>query len=231
MKRTLLILLLLATLLPVFAAGNSETIRTISVTGTGSITLIPNSVVVNTGIDNIDSDIGLALDANSTIMAGILEMLVSFGIKEENIQTSNYNVRYYKPYSKDQDLEEVYKVSNTIKITIDELDKLSDVLNSLIIKGANKINGVTFSVKDRDKYNDQLSLLALEDARSKVKLLADAEHMKIISVLSISESGVQIPATLLQLNRGSLAEGNIPMASGSENLSRSYNVTYQIEAK
>lgn len=210
----------------------SET-KTITVKGTGTISIKPDTVVISTGVDSGHPDIGVALEENNKIMSKIFKGLNDLGINKDQIKTSNYHVYLYKPYNRDNNEIEEYRVSNTIIINIKDLEIVDTVLDKLINLGANKIDGIRFTAQDREAYKKELMTQAVKDARTKAEFLAELENMKIVEVVSIIEDGVTIPAPEpLRLRMAAEMDSFAPpISEGSETISTSYSITYRIESK
>ncbi|OQY40843.1 MAG: hypothetical protein B6229_00765 [Spirochaetaceae bacterium 4572_7] len=229
MKKTILVFFFTISLISLFS---EPILRTVSVVGKGSMTIKPDRVVITTGVDSSNKIIGLALNENGEIMTKIFEGLADLGIEDKDIQTSNYNVYYYKPYKDEIDQESEYRVSNSITISIKNLDLIDTVLDTVVTLGANKINGIFFTFEDETVYKQELQKLAMENARERAEFLADIEDMKILNVLSISD--IQANSRPDPRNyEYALASsaGNRSIATGSETLSMEFNVIYQICSK
>lgn len=207
--------------------------KTITVKGTGSINIKPDTVVISTGVDSGHPDIGVALEDNNKIMSKIFKGLNELGINKDQIKTSNYHVYLYKPYNKESNEIEEYRVSNTIVINIKDLEIVDTVLDKLINLGANKIDGIRFTSQDREGYKKELMTEAVKDARSKAEFLAELENMKIVEVVSIIEDGATSPdPEPLRLRMAAQMDSYAPpISEGSERISTSYSITYQIESK
>ncbi|MBN2834980.1 MAG: SIMPL domain-containing protein [Candidatus Delongbacteria bacterium] len=227
MKKQLIILyIMLATIL------GAQEIKTITVTGIGELYLNPNAVVISTGVDSRDPLIGEAIKKNSLAMTSIVNGLIKLGILEDNIKTSNYYVGYYEPYNKDENEIAEYRVSNTISITILEIEKLDIILNKLVDLGINKINGVDFKVINISEYNNVLTEKAIKNAREKAEYLASLENMKVDSVLHIIEEGSQYTPVMAKYNMNlAYGESDRSLSSGNELITKTYTVTYQISSK
>lgn len=228
MKKFIIIQLFLLSLATI---NSEELLKTVNVIGKGSIVIKPDTVVISTGVDSGHSIIGEALAENNEIMSKIFQGLADLGIAEENIQTSNYNVYFHKPYHEDKNEKAEYRVSNSIKISIKNLDLVDSVIDTLITLGANKINGIYFTFEDESRYKKELRALAMKDAREKAEFLASTEGMKLTGVISISElmtpqnSPVNYEYALSEVkSMGSIAVGN-------ETISVKYNVKYQMDSK
>lgn len=228
MRKFILIQILLFSLITIHS---EELVRTINVIGKGSIVIKPDTVVISTGVDSGHTIIGEALAENNEIMSKIFQGLADLGIAEENIQTSNYNVYFHKPYHEDKNDKAEYRVSNSIKISIKNLDLVDSVIDTLITLGANKINGIYFTFEDENRYKKDLRALAMKDAREKAEFLASTEGMKLAGVISISELGTpqNQPVNYEYALSDSRSGGAI--AVGNETISIKYNVKYEMKAK
>lgn len=229
MKNKLIIFLFLTALSNLFA---SDVLRTISVVGTGQMAIKPDTVVISTGVDSGNPVIGLALEHNNRVMAGIFDGLADLGITEDEIETNNYNVYLHTPYNEKDNSVEEFKVSNSIKISIKNLNLVDAVIDTLVTLGANKINGIYFTFENETLYQEELRTKAMKDARNKAEFLASLEDMKVCNVISITEQGANNSVN----NRNYAYEMSSVMAkssisSGMESLSISYNVTYEIRPK
>lgn len=229
MKKLLIILSMFYTLNSLIA---SDVLRTITVVGTGEKVIKPDTVVISTGVDSGNSVIGLALEDNNRIMALIFDGLADLGIDEDQIETNNYNVYLYRPYSSEDNNKEEYRVSNSISINISKLEMVDTVIDTIITLGANKINGIYFTFENEDEYRLELRESAMKDAREKAEFLANIENMRIVNVISISEKGTNDtsnPRNYEYALASSLVKSSV--STGMERFSISYNVTYQIESK
>lgn len=208
-------------------------IKTITVKGTGSLTIKPDTVVINSGVNSADPDIGVALDENNKIMTKIFKGLSELGINKDQIQTSNYHVYLYKPYNKNSNEVEEYRVTNSIIINIKDLEIVDTVLDKLITLGANKIDGIRFTFQDREAYKKELMTMAIKDARSKAEFLADLENMKVVEVVSILEDGATSvgPEPLRAKMSFQMESSAPPISEGSETITTSYSITYLIDSK
>lgn len=207
--------------------------KTITVKGTGLITVKPDTVVINSGVDSADPDIGVALDENNKIMTKIFKGLNELGINKDQIKTSNYHVYLYKPYNREGNEVEEYRVSNSIIINIKDLEIVDTVLDKLVTLGANKIDSIRFTSQDRETFKRDLMKMAVKDARSKAEFLAELENMKVVEVLSILEDGASSggPEPFKAKMSVQLDSFAPPIAEGSETITASYSITYLIESK
>jgi len=159
----------------------------VAVYGQGKISLKPDVAYLTFGYENIDIDPKKAQDENAEHMRKIIKAIKDEGIKDEEIQTSQYNVNQEYDYNGGQKKIIGYKVTNIINVKISDVDKASDIINTAINAGGNEFYGISFDVLDRQKaYLDAIDI-ALERAKEKAQIFADKEGRNISRVLEINE--------------------------------------------
>jgi len=194
MKRVNKILLCLVLVLMVLVSCNAfntnklyaETSQTkIIVTGSGSITVIPDLAVVNVGVESLNLDINTAVEENNNSVGKIIEYLKSNGVLEENITTKNYSV--YQRYNYTEETKFIgYQVENSLEFKTTDLENLGNVITDLTDLGANRLGGITFTCSNPEKhYNDALKL-ALENAKTKAKILNENAELNVCKIVEKS---------------------------------------------
>ena len=167
------------------AAADGEDI--VAVYGQGKISLKPDVAYLTFGYENIDKDPKTAQDENAENMKTIIEAIKGAGIKDEEIQTSQYNVNQEYDYNSGQKKIIGYRVTNIINIKISDVDKASEIINTAIDAGGNVFYGISFDVIERQQaYLDAMDI-ALERAKEKAEAYAAKEGRKISGVLEINE--------------------------------------------
>ena len=74
------------------SARNHEQQRTISVNGTGSISVTPDMATIRVGVSFRDVSPAKALKENTARVTKLFATLDRFGLKKRDIQTSSFNV-------------------------------------------------------------------------------------------------------------------------------------------
>lgn len=165
----------------------SGSIRTIAVTGTGEVILVPDLAYINIGVHTEAEDVTSAVNANNNQARDITAAIVAMGVDEKDIQTSNFNV-----YSRDRydNMSNVvgtnYAVDNTLYIIVRDLPKLSEILDAALSAGANQIFGINFDINNRAAAMAQARDLAIKDAESKAQSVADTAGVALGQIQNIS---------------------------------------------
>lgn len=225
MNKLAIISVFLLTLFPVFSES-----KTVTVTGTGSVSVEPDTVSIRAGVETASAEIKEAVEENKNIMGAVFTALAELGIDNKDIQTSNYNVYLYKPYNKSKEEADEYRVSNMITVNIKDMTTIDKVLDALIKMGANKINGIDFTVSNVDKHMNNARLLAMKNARAKAELYAAAEGMKITGVMHIAEGTPSVPVSPMKKSMAFEAEASV-VAPGQETVKSTITVVYIMESE
>lgn len=214
-----------------------EVLRTISVSGTGTVSVEPDTADVNFAVQSDSETLKEAQDDASTRLQAITDELIAGGVAEDDVVTSSYYVTVMNEYDGDGNFERIsgYRVDAQITATIRNLDVLGDLLDSVVTAGANGIYGMYFYVNDPGPAASQARTAAMEDARAKADELAEASGVTISGVISISETWAPSPVSRDYDMGGSggadmaAAESMpVPVSPGSSDISVEIQVTYEI---
>lgn len=215
---------------PAPAAAN---LRTISVDGSGKAYLDPDIAYIYIGVHTEAEDAATAVENNNTQSQKVADALKAMKIDPKDIQTTNFSIypqQQYDPQGKLQSTR--YAVDNTVYVTLRDLTKLGDVLDSVIAAGANSINGVQFDVADRTKALSDARKAAIQDAQAQAKELASAAGLQLGDIQAISTSTLQQPIPMYQGKGGAAVEAaaaSVPISPGQLVVSVDVSVVYQVK--
>src|SRR5690606_5908676 len=130
-----------------------------------------------------------AVAENNTQTQELIQALQDFGIAANDIRTTNFSIWPMDRYDPGTGLptgEKTYAVDNTVYVTVRELARLGDLLDTAVQAGANTVNSVQFDVAEKDDALQQARADALEDARAQAQALAEAAGLTLGEIRSIS---------------------------------------------
>jgi uncharacterized protein YggE len=167
-------------------------------------------------------------------MEKVLASLKASGIEAKDIQTSNFmiNPRYQYDQTNVQPPKLVgYDVSNTVTVSVKKLDSLGAVLDKVVSDGSNQVNGVTFALADDETLKDEARKLAVADAERKAKLYADAAHITLGQIMSVSEGNYQPPQPIFygKAVRADAAASAVPIAEGEQTVAIDVGIVWEIK--
>ena len=183
--------ILLLGLMGFMFANSTIYAKTVSSTGTATIEVVPDLIMVYFNIQSTGETGSDADDKNSDIYDKMKSEILSLGFDEDEIQTESYSV--YPEYdwqSGTQKLKDYIAVHSVkIKISVDKKDKIDEVISAGIDAGAG-IGYINYELTDenQNKYKIDAIKLATEDARKKAEALAIGSGSKLGSLVSVSTS-------------------------------------------
>ena len=185
--RKLIALLVSIVLVCACAAGLADS--KISVSGTGTVLVSADTAIVSLGVSARDQDVLKAQQKANETIAAIRTALTESGIHPEDINTGYLNI--YAIYDYTGAAEEItgYNANSTLAIRVTDLALVGKVIDLAFGAGANMLNGVDFSASETDGARAEALKKAVQDARAKAEIMAEATGMAIKSISVIEESG------------------------------------------
>lgn len=223
-----------AGLVPAIAAGSAL----LTVNAEGRTSRQPDIAMFNAGVSSSGKTAGEAMSANSADMAKVIAALRRAGIAERDIQTSNLSLNpVYADMSRqpaadplEQQVPKIigYQANNSVTVKHRDLKTFGKVIDTLIAAGANQVNGPNFMIDQQDAALDDARVAAIRKARERADLYARAAGMKVVRLVSISESGgYSPPMPMHRMAVAQSADAAPPVAPGEVSLEM--NVTVQFE--
>jgi hypothetical protein len=232
---SLVIILALATLLSACGSTTVYTqaeppMRTITVTGTGMVTLTPDVAYVYIGVHTQDESATKAMDDNNARAQAVIDAIKSFGVEDRDIKTTNFSIYPEPVYDENHNqIGVTYVVDNTVYVTVRDLDKLGEMLDASFRAGANQIYSISFDVADKTEAVSQARLAAVENARRQADELAAATGVTIGAVQTISYyDTTPSPISYARSADMKTLSSNVPIESGSMQIVTTVTIVYEI---
>lgn len=208
--------------------------ETVSVTGTGRVTLVPDRFMFNVGVQTNAPTVDAAVNENNERVARVVAALKAAGAKPEEIQTSGFSIYPQQDYSQGQ-LPRLlgYQVNNSVTVRKKEVASASKLLQVAIGAGVNTASGLNFEVSDSTRGREQGLKAAFDDARAKAALLAQAAGRTLGRAMNITEGSETSPPPR-PMQRGVMmakaeAVSEVPVESGSQELSFTISVVFELK--
>jgi hypothetical protein len=190
MKRTFLCLLATFFLTGSFAAAAQPGMTEITTSGTGSVSLPPDTATVRAALQTNAASANDAVSQNNAIYDRIVAGLAKLGIARVDVALDYYNVRYnprpqVMPAGPTGE-QYGYTVARTFQVTVRKIAMAGTVTDACIDAGATEINGVSFGLSDRVAARVQAITKAIADARANAETIARSAGLRIVSIKSIA---------------------------------------------
>jgi uncharacterized protein YggE len=206
---------------------------TVSVSGHGSVNVVPDTAQITIGVDVTLPTLEEAQAESERQSSAIIESIKANGVADDDVQTSNYSVFVVRNYDQNGTPSEIigYQITNQVNVTIRDVESVGQILTAAIEAGANNIWGISFFVDDQTAAASEARVLAVEDARRKAEELAAASGMSLGRVLAISE-GTQAPQFPVMYGGAGQRAGDIsaaaPIEAGTNEVVVDVQVVYEL---
>lgn len=180
---------LAATLLVFSVAGTNLAAaaepNTIAVSGMAEQEVAPDMAYIDVGINVRADDAETARTQEAQIASQIRRALLGLAITDNDLQNTSYYL--YQEYKVDRNgvrTADKYVLDSSIKVTVKDLDKLSHVIDNVVEAGATNISNITYALSTQNIIQRQLLATAVENARDKAAVVANAGSRTLGNMLS-----------------------------------------------
>ncbi|QUH24689.1 SIMPL domain-containing protein [Serpentinicella alkaliphila] len=176
-------------------ATSKEQNGVITVSGEGVIKVKPDIAYISLGVQTQNSNAKVAQSDNATKMNNVMAALKQQGIKDEDIQTIQYNIYPNHRYNPNtgQSTVDGYVVQNTVRVIIRDINSVGTVIDAVAKNDSNILNSIEFSISDSSKYYAEALTKATKDAKAKAEVIAKSVDVKISKPTKIIEAGQSEP--------------------------------------
>lgn len=201
----------------------------VSVQGEGIVRVVPDTAFVTLGIETSNKDMSVAQTNNKQTMNAIINELTGLGIKKEDIQTQNYNVYPDYRWENDKNILVGYKVSNQVRVKIENIDNTGKILDAVAAKGSNVVHGIQFTVSDENAVYHEALQIALKNAEDKAKAMVGYFGITKLSPITIAEGTQNITYPPMDLRRATteMMDEATPISPGEMEIRAQVSVSFQ----
>lgn len=214
-------------------AASADTARTINVTGDGEVTATPDIAYLYLGVTVDKSTTMDAQNTASTEMNNVIAAIKKEGIQNEDIKTADYSIHPKYNYDKNTGASTLdgYTVSNTLKVTVKDISKAGQIIDTAVKNGANISSGISFGVSNYEKYYNTALQNALSNAQTKAQSISSFLGVKVTTPSKVIENSSGIPNDypVPLYDKTSLNESSASTSinSGTYKIKANVNLVYQ----
>lgn len=217
------------------SAQTSPRIPTLTLTGEGAAEAAPELATVQIGVAVTAKVAKDALAENSKLLTAALNAAKESGIEPRDLQTSGLSLRPDIVRAEKWPHREVigYQVNNVVTMRVRDISKLGGLLDRLVVLGINDIRSINFSVANPAPLVEQARAEAIKDVMRKAEKYAEAANLRIVRVLELNESGVQMPSPrpYVQTRALSAPRPDVPVEAGELSYRAQVNAVFEIAPK
>ncbi len=219
---------LIAAAVPAAAQQAEPSRPRITVTGEATVSVEPDIAQIRAGVTSDAKTAREAAEINAKAMTAVMAAVKNLGIGERDVQTSRYSIQpTYESGPQARNRLTGFQATNSVLIKVRQIDKIDDLIDTLIAAGANTMGGIELLVSEPSKHLDEARREAVADARRKAELYAGAAGVKLGAALEIVEQSASVPFQPGLMARSAAAPAT-PIAAGERTLRVTLGVSYEI---
>lgn len=202
----------------------------LTVTGEGQSRVAPDLATVQLGVTTQAESASAAMRQNAEQQGAVIAALREAGLAEADVQTSGLNLNPLMRYG-DGVAPEVtgYQASNLVTVRVAEMERLGEVLDAIVAAGANEIQGIQFTREDGADTLDEARREAVEDARRKAEVMAEAAGVTLgpIMVLRDVPQNGGIPRPMMRME-AAMADASVPVQPGEMSMAALVEIEFAL---
>ncbi len=229
-----LILVFSLIVLPVSAATTSNE-RVIHTQGTGTITTTPDRVEISVAVMTEHADVKVAQQENAVKMNTVMNALKNAGLTSDDIKTTGYSI-YQVTKDEERILPgdrkaQVYRVTNTLMITLKDTTKAGDIIDIAIESGANNVNYISFTLSEEKQESLRAEALkeAVTQSRGDADVVAASLGLSVRDVKEVSIGGGYYPPSPRydsMMMAAGMEKAATPIEAGEVTVTATVSITY-----
>lgn len=210
--------------------SRSTSAATITVTGSGTVTGVPNTMSFQIGVQTTAASAAAALSQNNVKTTALESSLLSNGVTKKDLQTSGLNI-----YSNTNASGAItgFTASDELNVTTHQLAKAGAAIDAAARAAGNgvQLSGVTFSISNQSKFLARARARAIENARTEARQIAKGGGTSVGSIVKVTDeentgsTGIVLPYTEFATAG---AARNVPVEAGSQSISVQVEVVYAL---
>jgi len=215
---------------PVFAQPVSGT--RLDISATGEVSRVPDVAVISAGVVTRSATAVAALAENATRMERVRAALKRAGIADRDIQTSTVSLNPDYRYAENQPPQLTgYSATNTVNVRFRDIKATGKILDALVAEGANQINGPSLTIDKPEAALDEARTRAIANGRARAELYARSLGMRVVRLLSVSETGGYGGGPVPMMARGAIAQmdAKTEVVPGEQQLQVSVNMSFELQ--
>ena len=216
------------------AAVPSPTLSSIRVTGEARVSAQPDRVQIDLGVQTQAPLSQDAASANARALEAALAAVRKAAGPGAQLKTVSYSLTPNYQYHSGGGEPTItgYTALNVVQVTLDDLARSGAVLDAATRAGANRVQGIQWTLRDQDTVRAEALREAATRARAEAQVLAGALDLRIVRVLTVEESSPQIVPlrTHVAMARATAgaAEAPTPVEAGTLEVSASVTLTVEV---
>lgn len=211
----------------------------VTATGSATVSRAPDQAVIMLGVATVGATSTDAQEKLNSTLDKVVKAVKALNLPDLKVQTQWLSLQ---PVYEQVDYREQqrqpreprivgYNASNTIRVSVGDVNKAGSIIDAAIAAGANQVQGLSFELKDDRAARDEALRNAARDARTKAEAMADALGLRVVRIVEV-QSGFNPPPRPMFRGRGmamAVADAATPSVVEPGEVSITEQVTVTVE--
>jgi uncharacterized protein len=203
----------------------------VAVSGTGVATGIPDQCNLQVALNYMAADAADALTHCADIASMVIAAVREVDVEQRDVQTTGLSLQDHFDQSKQRVTARI--ATYLLDVTVRPVEGVGRILAALGTSAGDalQVRGIRLSIHDPEPLKREARRLAVGDAQRKALELSQAAGLRLGTILSLEEDGIQsrvpLPRRAMPMS-ASMASG-VPIEPGEVSAVSTVTVTYAIE--
>jgi uncharacterized protein len=200
--------------------------RVIRVYGDAAVSVKPDQARLDVGVVTTASTANDAATQNAAAVQSVIDALTKLIGAGANIRTISYSITANYSYPANQGpVLTGYTATNIVELVSGDLSNIGRYIDTAISAGANRVQGLSFSLKDDAQARSQALRQAVLNARAKADVVASALGVKVGLISTVQEGVTTTP--VIYGGAGTTAT-TTPVVSGTVDITATVTLDVEI---
>jgi uncharacterized protein len=180
----------------------------VRVTATAEARTVPDLATVSLGVVSRGATAREAQANQASRMTQVMDAVKTLGVAETDVQTSQIGLNPMIDWADGRQRIRGYESTNMVQVRVKDMTKVSEVVDAVVADGANRLDGIAFSMDNTADAEQTAHADAVRKARQRADAYAAGAGLSVHRVISITE-GVDlspVPMLTASVARDAMAE-------------------------
>jgi uncharacterized protein YggE len=187
-----------------------DTAQTISVSGSGLVSALPDHATVQMSIHSRAKELAAAQAGASKVTAAVLSLTDKLDIERKKVDTTGATVRPDYRWNRETEQQELrgYIAERQMVVKVDDLEILGRLVEGAVGAGVNQVSPPQLDSSERKTKHREALALAAKDARANAEVLAKALGVKLGDPISIRDASTAVRPPAPQVRMAAAMESD-----------------------
>lgn len=206
--------------------------ETITFSGEGKSIGVPDIASITLSVITEKMTAKETMTENAKITNEVIKFVKEAGIDEKDVKTQSFILSPRYDWVEGKRIFRGYQLTSTLAVKIRDLEKISDIIDGAVSRGANQVGDIQFVIDDPEKLKEEARNEAIESAKEKAQSIAKATGLKLGKIVSFSEAVTPqdyLSPYYLEMKEGVGGGPSPEIEKGSQEIEVNVSLTFELK--